>query len=124
MHTIKNDDTKELVDRAYIFNASPKTYSWDVSEDKRLWSASTHNEALRFFRIIMRSIGAKIAPKDQRSEEFNLILRDPIRHHFHFILTRAILHVADMTMSENGVLTDTEPLQILKLADESGCSTS
>lgn len=121
LHAIKNKHTSGLVNKAYVFNTSPKTYSLDISRDDRVWATSVDNEALKGFRIFMRSLGASIAPDDQRAEGFNLILKNPIEGHFNYILTRSILHTADIALTEQDSKSVTEPLRILLNSNNSKC---
>lgn len=123
LNSIKDEKTAHRVARAYVFNSSTKTYSWNISRDPKVWAASTSNEAMRLPRIVMRSLGARIAPEEQRAEGFNLISTNPIRSHFNYILTRSLLYVADLAyLSEDGI-SNNEPRQILETACKCMCSS-
>ena len=121
LNVLKNKDTRDLVDKAVIFNSSTKSYSWDVRRDSKLWAASTKYEGMKLFRRFMRFLGASIAPDTQRAEGYNLSQKNLIEDHYNDVLTRSLLHVADYAMITEGV-DETEPMKLLQLTEHSECS--
>ena len=81
----------------------------------------------------MRQLGASLlpgvaeigAPASQRAENFYLLEANPVISHYRWVLTRNILHVADLALRGKPP-TDaaTEPLQILQASSFRSCQAA
>ncbi|GAB3383879.1 Mbeg1-like protein [Lysobacter fragariae] len=117
-HVAQHRDTRDLVQEAWVFNPSPRDGVW-THETPNIWFASSKGEILNAFR--WDYVGA---PKNQRTTEFKLIDASSVYRHFRYVITREILHYADLTEHVEGgrKSTTTIPLQILERSDGSRCS--
>jgi len=123
-HVTKNEETSELVNVAWVFNPSPKT--WSNSEpDPRIWHASTTNDILKIARWpifrILPGVAYVGAESGQRAENFYLIESNPVYAHFRWALARNILHTADLAFFRESKQPTSEPLEILKKSKFSAC---
>lgn len=127
-HVTKHEQTSHLVKVAWLFNPSPKTWA-NGNPDKRIWQASTSDDALKTLRLpifrILPGFAYNGADNNQKAENFYLIESNPIYAHYRWALARNILHTADLALYKEGVPEDaSEPLKILKLSKFSACKSS
>ena len=128
VHVTKNRETSPLIDAAWVFNPSPKTWA-DSSVDKRIWHAATASDILKVARWpifrILPGVAYVGAPPQQRAEDYYLIDTNPIYAHYRWALARNILHMADLAVlkASNGAAETSEPLEILKLSRFKACPT-
>lgn len=125
IHVTKHRATRHLVAETWAFNPSPRT--WVSGKiDPRIWMASTQNDGLRFARALttqlipgMHDIGA---PPDQIANGFYLLQANPIVSHYRWVLTRNMLHAADLALqiAQHGD-APTEPLEILRASHFAAC---
>ena len=125
VHVTKHPETSRLVSETWAFNPSPKTWVGN-QVDRRIWLAAAANEGLRFAREISIALVPGVArigaPDNQRAEGFYLLDANPVVSHYRWVLTRNILHVADLALRiEQGSDASTEPLQILQSSRFRAC---
>jgi hypothetical protein len=118
VHVTLNEETSPMVAEAWALNPSPRI-GQAVRSDERIWFAAVEGEALGAFRT--NSLGAQ---DGHYSRRFNLIEASSIYKHFRYVLTRQMLHIADLTEHVRGGRTSatTPALEILKASDNSHCS--
>ncbi len=98
------------VKEVYAFNSSPLTMS-NISKKDNIYLLSTYNDALKPFRAIKRAIVGDTFLKDNTDESFNLIKQSPFANHQPWVLTRNLLHIADLSdqsLSAYSILQDSK----------------
>ena len=125
VHVTKHAATSRLVHETWAFNPSPRIWA-NGNTDKRIWLAAVDNEALRYARngafTVLPGIAAIGAPAAQTAEGFYLLNANPIVSHYRWVLTRNMLHVADLALRlEQGSDASTEPLEILQASQFRSC---
>ena len=86
----------KYVKEVYAFNSSPLTLS-DISKNTNIYLLSTYNDALKPFRAVKRLIVGDTFIKDNIDESFHLIKQNPFANHQPWVLTRNLLHIADLS---------------------------
>ena len=116
-HVTLRPETRDKVAEAWLFNPSPRNGVHDVT-DPRIWMAAVQGEFLNLIRS-----GTSGAEPGQYSNRFDLVRSSSIFGHYRFVLTREMLHFADLTEYVRGNRTarTTEALDILQMADERHC---
>ena len=126
VHVTKHPQTANLVNVAWVFNPSPKTWA-DGSINPKIWEASTSDDILKIARSpffhFLPGVAAIGAPANQRAENYYLIESNPVHAHFRWALARNILHSADLALWKlsNGGLGSSEPLEILQKSRFKAC---
>jgi dienelactone hydrolase len=117
VHVTQHAATSPLIKEAWAFNPSPRNGVKD-SVDSRIWMAAVEGEILNLFRA-----GSSGAPDGQHSQRFNLVSSSSIFGHYRYVLTRQILHFADLNdFVVSGRTRSTTPaLEILQASDQSHC---
>jgi len=129
VHVTKHKETSALVAETWAFNPSPKIWA-NGRPDRRIWLAATESEALHFARnslvaSVVPGVGMIGAPPSQTAEGFYLLASNPVYSHFRWVLTRNILHAADLAiMAEQSGLVGTEPLEILRASHFASCGNN
>lgn len=125
VHVTKHRQTRNLVSETWAFNPSPKTWASD-QVDRRIWLAATANDGLHVARSlalkVVPGVGRIGAPPDQTAEGFYLLDANPVISHYRWVLTRNLLHVADLALrvaQHSDAVT--EPLQILQASSFRNC---
>lgn len=126
INVLKDESTSEHIDKAWVFNPSPKTKVND-DIDPRLWAASMKGEFLNpirnFFNRapLLTDIGV---PKDQYEDGYYLVQSNLAFQHYNYVLTRNLLHAAIPALKRSGEspLAD-EPEKILFLSSEARCKS-
>ena len=119
-HVTLHQDTTHLVKEAWAFNTSPRNGVRD-RPDPRIWMAAAQGEILNMVRI-----GTSGAEPGHYSKKFNSIRSSSVFGHYRYVLTRQMLHFADLKIyvQSNRTMDTTPPLDILAIADESYCKKS
>lgn len=125
VHVTKRRETSHLIAEAWAFNPSPRIWA-SGRTDSRIWLAATANDGLHVARELitrlvpgMAEIGA---PARQTAEGYYLLDANPIVSHYRWVLTRNLLHVADLAIRINqGNDAPTEPLEILQASHFAAC---
>lgn len=126
INVLKHKETYEYIDKAWVFNPSPKTKVND-EPDERLWGASMKGEFLypirNFFNIAPSLTGIGFY-EGQYDDGYYLVESNPAFLHYNYVLTRILLHAAVPALKRGGdsVLAD-EPIEILLLSNESRCKS-
>ncbi|PLK50534.1 hypothetical protein [Uliginosibacterium sp. TH139] len=128
VHVTKHHDTRTLVSETWAFNPSPKIYASN-RQDPRIWLAATANDGVGLAREWAAAAGllpglASIgAPASQRAEGYYLLDANPVISHYRWVLTRNLLHAADLAVQEEqGPDAPSEPLAILEASHFSACA--
>ena len=125
VHVTKHRETRNLIAETWAFNPSPRT--WVGGQvDSRIWMAATANDGLHVARSLvtklvpgMSEIGA---PAKQTAEGYYLLDANPVVSHYRWVLTRNMLHVADLALQiQQGNDAPTEPLEILEASHFAAC---
>lgn len=110
-HVTIHGDTSNLVKEAWAFNPSPRNGVRD-HPDPRIWMAAVQGEVLNLLRV-----GSSCAPCGQYSKRYDLVSSSSVFGHYRYVLTRQMLHFADLTeYVRGGQKETTAPLEILKLS--------
>lgn len=125
VHVTKHAETRRLVAETWAFNPSPKTWVGNQT-DRRIWLAATASDGLAPLRQIGTSllpgVGLIGAPASQRAENFYLLEANPVISHYRWVLTRNLLHVADLAQRiEQASDAPTEALGILQASSFRSC---
>ncbi|GAB2895134.1 hypothetical protein GCM10027046_25320 [Uliginosibacterium flavum] len=125
VHVTKHAETRALVSETWAFNPSPKTWVGNQT-DARIWLAATASDGLgpvrQFGASLLPGVGLIGAPARQRAEGFYLLDANPVISHYRWVLTRNILHVADLALRiEQGPDAASEPLAILQASSFRSC---
>jgi dienelactone hydrolase len=127
VHVTKHRETRHLVSQTWAFNPSPKTWVGNQM-DSRIWLAATASDGLGplrdFGASLLPGVGEIGAPPAQRAEGFYLLEANPVISHYRWVLTRNILHVADLAWRiEHGDDASSEALQILQSSRFRSCKS-
>lgn len=125
VHVTKHRETRNLIAETWAFNPSPRTWVGGQT-DARIWMAATANDGLHVARSLvtrlipgMSEIGA---PAGQAAEGYYLLDANPVVSHYRWVLTRNLLHVADLAdRIQQGSDAPTEPLEILEASHFAAC---
>lgn len=126
VHVTKHVETSALVHETWAFNPSPKTWV-SGRPDARIWLAAVEHEALHYARhnpllSVLPGVAEIGAPSSQTAEDFYLLEANPVYSHFRWVLTRNLLHVADLAIqNEQTAHATSEPLEILRSSHFSSC---
>ena len=125
VHVTRHRETRALVAETWAFNPSPKTWV-DGKPDARIWLAATASDGLgplrEFGASLLPGVAEIGAPASQRAEGFYLLEANPVVSHYRWVLTRNLLHVADLALRvEQGSDAPTEPLAILQASRFRAC---
>lgn len=125
VHVTKHRDTRALVHETWAFNPSPRTYV-SPQIDRRIWLAATANDGLGLARdaaiALLPGVSKIGAPTSQRAEGFYLLDANPVVSHYRWVLTRNLLHVADLALhTAQGPDAPSEALEILKRSRFKAC---
>jgi hypothetical protein len=126
INVLKHESTSDYIDKAWVFNSSPKTKVNDET-DIRLWAASMKDEFLypirNFFDSapLLTGIGVH---KDQYQDGYYLVESNRAFQHYNYVLTRNLLHAAipALKRGDHSPLVD-EPEKILLLSNEARCKS-
>lgn len=127
VHVTKHPHTRSLVGETWAFNPSPRTRV-GPQKDPRIWLAASTHDGLGILRNLSQyttllpgvsDIGALPA---HRAEGYYLLNANPVVSHYRWVLTRNLLHVADLAVRlHQPADEDTEPMQILRSSHFSDC---
>lgn len=125
VHVTKHAETSHFVAETWAFNPSPKTWVHG-RVDQRIWLAAVNNEALRYARTdpftVLPGVEHIGAPPSQTAEGFYLLEANPVISHYRWVLTRNILHVADLAFRiDDRSDAPTEPSEILRASSFRSC---
>lgn len=125
VHVTKSPITRNMVDEAWAFNPSPKTYASN-KVDKRIWLVASKGEGLALIRKPFFSFisgwGKIGSPEPQTVESLELIKSNFGYAHYRWGIARQLLFVADYVQSDRYVNPEsTEPLEIIKASEFKSC---
>lgn len=117
VHVKKNDSTSKYIREAWAFNPSNRIQA-SPSIDPDIYLLANEYEVLN--GLNRENIGALI---ENTATNFNLIASSSIYAHYRWVVTRQILHYADLAIyfEKNRPNGSTEPMRILqsqKISDE------
>lgn len=127
VHVTKHRETRTLVSETWVFNPSPRTYV-SPQIDRRIWLAATANDGLSLARdaaiALLPGVSQIGAPASQRAEGFYLLDANPVVSHYRWVLTRNLLHVADLALlTAHGPAAASEALDILQASRFRACQS-
>lgn len=127
VHVTKHPHTRSLVSETWAFNPSPRTRV-GPQKDARIWLAASTGDGLGILRQVshyttllpgVSDIGALPA---HRAEGYYLLNANPVVSHYRWVLTRNLLHAADLALRQQlPSKDDTEPMQILRSSHFNDC---
>ncbi|GGO86264.1 hypothetical protein GCM10011348_36720 [Marinobacterium nitratireducens] len=111
VHVKNHDDTKKVIAEAWAFNPSPRIGVEHKDDDNKIFMLANKYEILNYFR--RDNLGAL---EKNVAKDYKLIKSSSIYAHYRWVLTRQVLHFADLALYfESGKSRKlTEPMRILK----------